>query len=327
MQRFPGRRASIALALRFHCGGVRADELDRGQNRLPDGQSRLPAPGADPRAIEQDKWAIPDPAAFASGVCKLRMQPQMFANPADGVVDFAIFVRAEIEDVYFAVRPINRKKNGVNAILHVQVRFSLTPVAQNVEMFGMLGKLPVKIEHVPVRVAFSQDRNEAENVALQSEAFTVGLNQALRGQFGSAVERSLYGKRTGLRRGKDCGLPVDGSGRRKHDAFAALLAHGFEHVPGCDRVLIQIFAWMFGAEANVSIRGKMNYQFHALHCRRQAFQIEQVALEECELRMDQGTVQEPLLSGREVIEPNHAVPRKEKAVRHIAADKTSRTRN
>src|ERR1700722_14083901 len=200
MQRFPGRRASIALARRFHCGDVRADELDRGQNRLPDGQSRFPAQRANPRAIEQDKWAIPDPAAFASGVCKLRMQPQMFANPADGVVDFAIFVRAEIEDVYLAVRPLNRKKNGVNAILHVQVGCSLMPVPEHVATFGMLGNLPVKIENVSVLISFSQDRNKAENVALQSEAFTVGLNQALRGQFGSAVERSLYGKRTGLRR-------------------------------------------------------------------------------------------------------------------------------
>src|ERR1700679_1881450 len=110
MQRFPGRRASIALPLSFHCGGVRAHELDRGPNRLLDGQSRLPTQCADPRAIQQDKWAIPNPAAFASGVCKLRMQPQMFANPADGVVDFAIFVRTQIEDVYLAVRPINRKK-------------------------------------------------------------------------------------------------------------------------------------------------------------------------------------------------------------------------
>src|SRR3984957_10217033 len=181
MQRFPGRRASIALSLRLHCGSVRAHELDRGQNRLLDGQSRPPPQRADPGAIQQDKRPIPNPASFASGVCKLRMQPQMFANPADRVVHFAILVGAEIENVYLVARPIDCGKNGVNAILHVQVRFSLMPVAQYMEMVWGLGKLPVKIEHMSVRIALSQDRYEPEDVALQAEAFAVGLNQAFRG--------------------------------------------------------------------------------------------------------------------------------------------------
>ena len=64
-----------------------------------------------------------------------------------------------------------------------------------------------------------------------------------------------------------------------------------------------------------------------MHGLREAFQVEQVALQECELRMEQSTRQEPLLSGRKVIEPDHAVTLSKKAIHHVAADKAGRARN
>jgi hypothetical protein len=43
--------------------------------------------------------------------------------------------------------------------------------------------------------------------------------------------------------------------------------------------------------------------------------------------MEQSTRQEPLLSGRKVIEPDHAVTLSKKAIHHVAADKAGRARN
>ena len=74
----------------------------------------------------------------------------MLANPADGVVDLAIFVGPKIEEVHFAVGLFEGGKNGVDAILHLQIRLPLTAVAQHTEVCRMLGKLLVKIKHVPV---------------------------------------------------------------------------------------------------------------------------------------------------------------------------------
>src|SRR5271170_178073 len=234
-------------------GSVRADVFDCGQHRLLYRQARTPAQRADTRAVEQDERTVPNPAPFAARIGKFRMKTEMLANPADGVVDLAILVGSEIEDVDFVFRPIDRGKNGVDAILHVQIRFPLMTVAQHMKMFRMFGKLPVKIKHVPVRVSLAQNRDEAKNVALHSKTFAVRLNQAFRGQLGSSVKRSLDGERTRLRRGEDIRLSVNRSRRRKYNPFAVSLAHRLEHVPGCDRVLIQILAGMFSAETHVGI--------------------------------------------------------------------------
>src|SRR5579863_8816371 len=164
------------------CGvsSICAYVLDRGQHRLLDGQSRPPPECANAGTIQQDKRAVADPPAFASRVRQLGMQSEMLANPPDGVIDLAVFVSPKIENVHLRIRPLNGDKNRIDAILHVQIRFALTAVAQHMEMIRMFDKLLVEIEHVPVRVTLSQNRYESKNVALHSEAFAVGLNQAFR---------------------------------------------------------------------------------------------------------------------------------------------------
>src|SRR5579863_5810579 len=111
------------------------------------------------------------------------MKTEIFTNPANGVVHFAIFVCAQVEDVYFVLGAIQRGENRVNAILYVQIRFPLMTIAQDMEVIRMLRKLLPKIDDVPVRIALSQDRHKPENVALQTESFAIRLNQALRSQF------------------------------------------------------------------------------------------------------------------------------------------------
>src|ERR1017187_3669649 len=235
------------------------------------------------------------------------MQTQMLTNPANRVVDLAVFVSPQIEDVYLTIRLPESGKNGIDAILHVQIRFALMAVAEHMKMFGVGGKLLVKIKHMPVRVALTKNRYESKDVSLHSEAFAIGLNQTFRRPLGSSVEGSLNRERTGLGCRKNIGLAVDRTRRGKYDPFAALLAHGLKYVPSCDRVLFQIFSWMLDAEAYVRIRGEVDHEFRTLHRPSQTVPVEQVCLLEHELRMAHGTFQEPPLSRRHVVEPNHAV--------------------
>src|ERR1700733_11517436 len=315
------RRSTACSCSRFPSKLIRAHVLDCGQHGLLNRQSRPPAQSADPRAVEQNKGAVANPAAFTSRIRKLGMQAEMLTNPADGVVHLAILVGSKIEDVHFGLRALDSGKNRVDAILHVQIRLPLMPIAQHMKMLRVLGKLLVEIEHVPVRVALSQDRYEAKNVALQSEAFAISLNQAFRSQLRGSIKRGLDGKGTCLRSGKNFRLSVDRSCRRKNKSLAALLAHGFEHIPGCDRVLIQILAGMFGAEAYVGIGGEMNHKFRALHRLSQTLPVEQVSLVETKLRMSPRAFQKPRLSSRHVIEPYDAVACREQAVDHVTAYK------
>ena len=98
---------------------IGADVFNCSQNRLLDAKSRPPPQSANPGAIEEDKRTIADPAAFASRIRELRIQPEMPANPTDGVIDFAILVRPKIEYVHFVVGAIEGRKNRVDAILNV----------------------------------------------------------------------------------------------------------------------------------------------------------------------------------------------------------------
>ncbi|MGB9286974.1 MAG: hypothetical protein WCB59_23400 [Candidatus Sulfotelmatobacter sp.] len=91
--------------------------------------------------------------------------------------------------------------------------------------------------------------------------------------------------------------------------------------------MIQILARMFRAEANVRVGGKVHYQIRAFYGLRESFAVKQICLVKNKLRMPGGALQEALLSGGQVVEANHPVSRGQKSIDHVAADKTSRTRN
>ena len=95
--------------------------FDGRQNCLLDAQSGTPAQRADAGAVEQDKRTITHPSTLAAGICDFGMKVQMLANPADGVVDLAVIVGAEIKDVDLAMRLLEGNKNRVDAILYVQI--------------------------------------------------------------------------------------------------------------------------------------------------------------------------------------------------------------
>jgi len=49
-------------------------------------------------------------------------------------------------------------------------------------MVGMSEQLFVKIKHVAVRVAFTENRNKPENVALKAVALAIGMDESLASQ-------------------------------------------------------------------------------------------------------------------------------------------------
>src|SRR4051794_13087599 len=58
-------------------------------------QFRRPAKLADPATIEKDEGIAPDPAALTAGIFQPRLQLQALADPADRLVNLAIFVLAK----------------------------------------------------------------------------------------------------------------------------------------------------------------------------------------------------------------------------------------
>ena len=98
---------------------------------------------------------------------------------------------------------LHRQQDRVHAVLHVQVRLALRAVAQHVQLVGMRQQLLVEIEDVAVGVALAQDRDEAEDVALEAEAFAIGRDQA----FGRPVWRRRRA-RSGSGNGASSGVGI-----------------------------------------------------------------------------------------------------------------------
>ena len=91
-------------------------------------------------------------------------------------------VRAEVVDFHAVLRlaspcrAFDDVQHRLEAIADVEIGFPLRAVAEDFQVVGMLAQLLVKIEDVAVRVAFAENRDEPENVALETEAFAVGVN-------------------------------------------------------------------------------------------------------------------------------------------------------
>ena len=76
------------------------------QDCLANGELWPPAQRPDFGAVQQNKRAVANPTTFAASVCDLRMKAEIAANPADRVLDFAVLICAEIEDIHFFVGSI-----------------------------------------------------------------------------------------------------------------------------------------------------------------------------------------------------------------------------
>src|SRR5271166_4501281 len=176
-------------------------------------------------------------------------------------------------------------------------------------------------------VAFAKNRYEAKYIPLHSKAFAIGLNQALRGQLRRPIKRSLDWERTSFWRRENLRLAISRSRGRKHDALAPPLAHSLQHIPGRDRILIQVFSRMLGTKAHIGVGGKMHHQFRALHNLQQTLSLEQIAPIKTKTRIAASLFQKMLLPGRHIIEANHLMAGGQKTVDHVAANKSCCSRN
>ena len=58
---------------------------------------------------------------------------------------------------------VEREQHRVDAVLHVEVRLALPAVAEHAQLSGRMLAGCVEVEHVAVRVALAEDRDEAED--------------------------------------------------------------------------------------------------------------------------------------------------------------------
>src|SRR5207253_6192458 len=125
---------------------------------------------------------------------------KVFGDPANGVSNATIFRRAKIinMDPLRVIRfPVYRHhmQHRFDAILDVKVRLALRAIAQHFQPVRMFQKLPIKIENVPMSIAFAKNRNETKNVAFESKPLAIGLDQTLASEFRCSVEGGLYRER------------------------------------------------------------------------------------------------------------------------------------
>src|SRR4029077_5645987 len=104
-----------------------------------------------------------DPAPRSPRIAYLWRQAEMAGDPADGIVDLAIFSGAEIKQIDLGLRMFQRVQDRVDAVVHVEIGFPLGAVAAHRKPRRIGKKLLAEIEYMTVRVALAQDRHEAED--------------------------------------------------------------------------------------------------------------------------------------------------------------------
>src|ERR1043166_154811 len=178
----PRRPASFIVRRRRSCpalqqpGGL-LEKAEGSHHALPDVEGRLPAQRPDPRAVEEDERAGADPPSFAAGVLPLRRHAEILADPPDGLIQLTVLVRAKVEDVDLPGGLRDRQQDRVDAIVPVETGLALPPVAEHAQPLRVEAQLPEEGVDMPVGVAFSEDRHEAEDVPFESESLAVGLDQ------------------------------------------------------------------------------------------------------------------------------------------------------
>src|ERR1019366_4949165 len=233
--------------------------IESPDDAIVDRNFRRPAQTSDLRAVEEDERTVTDPTALAAGVRQTRRDAETLRNPANGLIHFAILVGTKVVDVNAGHRILHRQKDRVDAVLNVEVGLALPAVAENTELGWIVAKAAVEIENVPVRVALAENRDEAEDVALEPVAFAVGLDQAFTSELRGAVERRLNRERHVLGSRNLTRLTIDRACRRKGNALDTSGAHGLEHIERGDRILLEVSLRMIETETDVGVGRKVKY--------------------------------------------------------------------
>src|SRR5437667_3579250 len=89
--------------------------------------------------------------------------------------------------------PVHMKYH-IDAIPHIEIRFFLRAISEDLQMVRVFEQLFVKIEHVPVCVSLAKNGDEPKNVTLKTIPLAISINQSLARQFGSGIKRGLDGE-------------------------------------------------------------------------------------------------------------------------------------
>src|SRR6516164_5613119 len=127
----------------------------------------------------------------------------------------------------------------------------------------MVTKLPDEIDHVTVRIARAEERDEPEHRRRNDPRLCVRCDVSLDSGLRCAVEGRLNRKSSVLRRRHDRALAIDGPRRRKKEPADASEARCLEHVVRCDDILLKISSRVPPAEAYVSVRREMHARIGA----------------------------------------------------------------
>ena len=150
--------------------------------RMP---SRIVRRGAQPRPltrrrVEQDERAVANPAALAAGVLRAPAARRAPRKCSRATCRPHVLRRAEIEDVDRRVR-LARSRSASRRRSPGRTGSSCAAARCRAPRCARIGaQLLEEVEHVAVRVALAEDRDEPEDVRLEAEAGRVGARAAPR---------------------------------------------------------------------------------------------------------------------------------------------------
>src|ERR1700689_2557966 len=296
--------------------------LQGAHHALFDGELRLPAERSDAGGVEMDKWTVAGPASLPPRVLDLGCDPQMLGDDAHGVVHDDRLLRAEVVDVSprLLAMALRRAEDRRDAVSDIQVGLLLAPIPEHSQPRGIALQSAVEVEHVPMRIALAEDRDEAADHAGEAIATGIGLDEPLAGELGGRIEGCLDRKGRILGRGEHLGLSVDRAGGSEGDSLDALRAHRLEHARGGDRVLLQIPARMIQAVAHVGIGLEVEDPVTPRDRAVQQGCIEHIPLHERHAVAAQRTCEELAPTGAEVIDDDHLDALGAQAIGEIAPD-------
>src|SRR5438552_3775224 len=104
---------------------MRQQKLHGLDDAFADRQPGFPAERANLARVEKDEWIVADPAALAARVFKPRLYAHLGADPADRLVDLAVFIRAQVIQSDFRGRFYKRELNGIETVLNIKVGLAL----------------------------------------------------------------------------------------------------------------------------------------------------------------------------------------------------------
>ena len=147
---------------RFVNPRVRLQPLERAGDALFNRQLGTPAGGADFLGIEEDERIVAHSALVAAGVFELGLEVERRADETDGVFDLHVFVAAEVVNFHAMFRfersaGVHDVEDCTHTVADMEITFALGAVAEDAQMIRVIEELFVKVEHVAVGVAFTEN--------------------------------------------------------------------------------------------------------------------------------------------------------------------------